>query len=260
MKLDIYQVDAFAEKTFEGNPAAVVPLTQWLDDETLLKIAAENNLAETAFFVPKGDKFHLRWFTPTVEVPLCGHATLATAFTLFTQLDYPKDQIIFETKSGDLTVKRNGDVLTMDFPQKPPVPCNIPNGIEEAMGGIKVLEAHKNRFCLLVVEDENDVINAKPDLGAIAKIEPGDFILSARSKTYDFVSRCFAPVHGIPEDPVTGSAHCVSAPFWGQRLGKTTLHARQVSKRGGNMTCVLNGNRVELSGTAVLYSKGEIYL
>ncbi|WP_417793410.1 PhzF family phenazine biosynthesis protein [Terasakiella pusilla] len=257
MKLDIYQVDAFADNVFEGNPAAVVPLTDWLDDDTMLGIAAENNLSETAFFVPTDGGFHLRWFTPTVEVPLCGHATLATSFVIYRELGWDKDEITFETKSGPLVVKRRDDGFVMNFPTKPPTPCVIPDGLEEAFG-VKLLEAHQNRFCLVVCENEEDVINSKPDHQALARIEPADFILTARSKKYDFVSRCFAPSHGIEEDPVTGSAHCVSAPFWAERLGKTSLNARQVSKRGGNIQCDVKGDRVDLFGRAQLYLKGQI--
>lgn len=257
MKLDIYQVDAFADKVFEGNPAAVVPLTEWLDDDTMLGIAAENNLSETAFFVPTDSGFHLRWFTPTTEVPLCGHATLATSFVIYRELGWDKDEITFETKSGPLVVKRRDDGFVMNFPLSPPKPCAIPDGLEDAFG-VKLLEAHENRFCLVVCESEEDVINSKPDHQALAHIEPADFILTARSEKYDFVSRCFAPSHGIEEDPVTGSAHCVSAAFWAERLGKTTLDARQVSKRGGNLQCIVKGDRIDLFGRAHLYLKGQI--
>lgn len=257
--MDIYQVDAFANKAFEGNPAAIIPLNEWLADETLQTIAAENNLSETAYFVPTDTGFHLRWFTPSVEVPLCGHATLASAFVIFNELGYDKDSISFETKSGELVVKRKEDGFVMDFPAAPPSPCGIPEGLEKAIGA-KLIEAHQNRFCLVVAEDEEAVSNALPDFKALADITPGDFILTAKSEKYDFVSRAFAPSHGIDEDPVTGSAHCVSAPFWGERLGLTTLNARQVSKRGGDMICTLKGNRVELFGKAVLYMKGTIHI
>lgn len=257
--MDIYQVDAFANNAFEGNPAAIIPLSDWLPDDTLQAIAAENNLSETAYFVPTDTGFHLRWFTPSVEVPLCGHATLASAFVIFNELAYDKDSISFETLSGKLIVKRKDDGFVMDFPAAPPTPCAIPEGLEKAIGA-KLIEAHQNRFCLVLAENEDAVINAQPDFKALADIAPGDFILTAKSETYDFVSRAFAPSHGIDEDPVTGSAHCVSAPFWGERLGKTTLNARQVSKRGGDMICTLKGDRVESFGKAVLYMKGAIHL
>jgi PhzF family phenazine biosynthesis protein len=255
--MDIYQVDAFTDKVFEGNPAAVIPLENWLDDALLQTIAAENNLSETAFFVKNDTGFHLRWFTPSVEVPLCGHATLASAFVIFNELGYDKDAIHFETKSGELVVKRKDNGFSMDFPAAAPTPCAIPDGLEEAFG-VKLTEAHENRFCLVVCDDEEAVKNATPNIKALAEIAPGDFILTAKSNTYDFVSRCFAPSHGIDEDPVTGSAHCVSAPFWAERLGKTTLKARQVSQRGGDLLCKLHGDRVELWGTARLYMKGGI--
>ncbi|NVJ91126.1 MAG: PhzF family phenazine biosynthesis protein [Methylocystaceae bacterium] len=255
--MDIYQADAFTDKVFEGNPAAVIPLENWLDDALLQTIAAENNLSETAFFVKNDTGFHLRWFTPKVEVPLCGHATLASAFVIFNELGYDKDAIHFETKSGELVVKRKDNGFSMDFPAAPPTPCAIPDGLEEAFG-VKLIEAHQNRFCLVVCDDEEAVKNATPNIKALTQIAPGDFILTAKSKTYDFVSRCFAPSHGIDEDPVTGSAHCVSAPFWAERLGKTTLKARQVSQRGGDLLCTLHGDRVELWGNARLYMKGEI--
>lgn len=260
MELPIYQVDAFASQTFEGNPAAVIPLQEWLDDRTLQAIAAENNLAETAFFTENETGFHLRWFTPTCEVPLCGHATLASAHVIFNELGHDEDKISFHTQSGELVVKRMGGGLSMDFPANPPKPCEIPEGLSEALGGVKLLEAHENGFMLVVCSDEDDVKTALVDYAKLAKIAPGDFILSAKSRTYDFVSRCFAPAHGIDEDPVTGSAHCVSVPFWAARLGKNTLHARQVSARGGDLICTLENGRVELYGRAVQYLKGSIYL
>ncbi|MDV7338979.1 PhzF family phenazine biosynthesis protein [Terasakiella sp. A23] len=259
MKLDIYQVDAFADKVFEGNPAAIIPLTEWLPDEKLQAIAAENNLAETAYFLPTTNGFHLRWFTPTVEVPLCGHATLASAFIIYSELGYDKDEIVFKTQSGPLVVRKKDDGFAMDFPANPPTPCDIPKGLDEAIGA-KLIEAHENRFCLVVCESEEEVRNAKPDFKALGNITPGDFILTAKSEKYDFVSRCFAPTHGIDEDPVTGSAHCVAAPFWAERLGKTELLARQVSSRGGNVLCSVKEDRVELFGRAILYLKGEITL
>ncbi len=260
MELPIFQVDAFASKTFEGNPAAVVPLEEWLDDSVMQAIAAENNLAETAFFVPTEEGFHLRWFTPSTEVPLCGHATLASSHVIFNELGYDQDTIHFQTKSGVLSVKRKGDGLSMDFPASPPKPSTIPEGLEDALGGIKLLEAHESGFLLVVASDEKAVESTQVDHAALAKIAPGDFILTAKSKTYDFVSRCFAPAMGIDEDPVTGAAHCVSVPFWADRLGKNVLHARQVSKRGGDLICTLDGDRVELFGKAAQFLTGTIYV
>lgn len=259
----IYQVDAFTDRAFSGNPAAIIPLQAWFSDDLMLQIAAENNLSETAFFVPSERGYHLRWFTPTNEVPLCGHATLAAAHVLYDQLGYDQDTLIFETQSGDLIVSRTETGYSLDFPQSPPTPCAVPEDLSDAFGGVKLLEAHENRFCLVVAENADAVINAVPDHSALAKIAPYDFILTAKGdgSPYDFVSRCFAPAHGIPEDPVTGSAHCVAAPFWAERLGKTTLLARQASPRGGDLTCILQANdRIALQGQAVLILKGEIFL
>jgi len=260
MKLPIYQVDAFSDELFGGNPAAIIPLQEWLPDNTMQTIAAENNLSETAFFVSTGNGFHLRWFTPTVEVPLCGHATLAAAFVIYTELGYDKDAISFETLSGELIVRRKDDGFMMDFPMRKltrgDIPADLPRVIDAPISELHVCD--QNDFTLVVTKTAESVINAKPDLVKLVNLSTGNFILTAKSDTFDFVSRVFVPAHGIPEDPVTGSAHCVSAPFWAERLDKTTLKARQVSERGGNMTCSLNDDRVDLFGTAVLYLKGEI--
>ncbi len=218
MHLSIFQVDAFAHKTLEGNPAAVVPLDRWLEDELLLKIAAENNLSETAFFIPNDKGFELRWFSPTTEIPLCGHATLATAYVIFNELGYDKNLIHFDTQSGELIVLKKGEDIIMDFPTHAPKPCPIPEGLEEALG-VKILETHENHFVVCVTTDQDTVRKARPDHEALSRIAPGEFILTAPGRKYDFVSRCFAPGHGIEEDPVTGAAHCVSAPFWADRLG-----------------------------------------
>lgn len=257
MKCAIFQVDAFASKPFEGNPAAVVPLEYWLDDDILLKIATENNLSETAFFVKNEKGFDLRWFSPTTEVPLCGHATLASAYVVFNELGYDKNMVHFNTQSGELIVLKDENGFIMDFPTKAPKPCPIPNGLSEALG-VPITECHQNNFVVCVAKDEEAVKNAQPDHDALSAIAPGEFILTAKSRTYDFVSRCFAPGHGLEEDPVTGAAHCVVAPFWADRLGKATLRARQVSRRGGDITCTIKGNRVELFGKATLYLKGQI--
>lgn len=259
MQLPLYQVDAFATKPLEGNPAAIVPLKRWLEDDLLLKIASENNLSETAFFVPTETGFHLRWFSPTTEIPLCGHATLATAYVIFNELSYEKNLIHFETLSGELIVLKKGENIIMDFPTKAPKPCPIPDGLEDALG-VKLKETHVNHFVLCVAQCEADVKNATPDHKALSRIEPGEFILTARSTDYDFISRCFAPGHGLEEDPVTGAAHCVSAPYWADKLGKATLRARQVSTRGGDVTCTIKGNRVELMGRGALFMKGIITL
>jgi len=260
VKLPIYQVDAFSDELFGGNPAAIVPLEEWLPDPLMQKIAAENNLAETAFFVPNDTGFHLRWFTPTVEVPLCGHGTLASAYIVFEKLGYAGTDVTFDTLSGPLRVRRKEDGLIMDFPAKKTSPANIPDGLEKVIDA-KILEHYTcedSIFSLVVTETPDDVINAQPDFATLMTVHPGNFILTAPSDEYDFVSRVFVPEHGIPEDPVTGAAHCVSAPYWAEKLGKTELSARQVSPRGGNVLCSLNGERVDLFGKAALYLEGQI--
>lgn len=253
MELSIFQVDAFTNKVFGGNPAAVVPLENWLPDATLQSIALENNLAETAYFVKNGDRFHLRWFTPAVEMDLCGHATLASAFVI------DQERIAFDTKSGELIVKRDGDLLSMDFPSRPPKPIIPERGTLEAIGGSpKEIRAARDYF--LVYETEEEVLSLAPDMSALAKLNQGTFIVTAKGKKCDFVSRFFAPKLGVPEDPVTGSAHCSLIPYWAEKLGKNTLTARQVSARGGDLRCKLNGDRVEMAGHAVLYLKGTIWV
>lgn len=260
MNLPIYQVDAFTSALFGGNPAAIVPLEEWLPDATMQKIAAENNLAETAFFVPIEGGFHLRWFTPTVEIALCGHATLASAFIIFNKLGYEHDTIFFETMSGRLVVRRQDDGFVMDFPIRKSRQKDIPAGLEKAIDApiTEVLICEKNDFSIVRTHSPEDVINAKPDFQNLVNIAPGNFILTAASDEYDFVSRVFVPEHGIPEDPVTGSAHCVSVPYWAEILGKNTLKARQVSARGGDLLCTLKGERIDLFGKAVLYMEGRI--
>lgn len=257
MELPIFQVDAFASEIFEGNPAAVVVLDRWLNNRKLLDIAEENNLSETAFLVRNDKGYDLRWFSPSCEVPLCGHATLASAYVVFNELGHDQNLVHFKTQSGELIVLKNDDGFIMDFPTNAPKPCAIPDGLEEALG-VEITEAHINHFMVLVTKNEDDVRRAKPDHSALKNIAPGEFILTAKSERYDFVSRCFAPAHGLEEDPVTGAAHCVVAPYWADKLGKASLYARQVSARGGNLTCTLKGNRVELFGKAKLYMKGII--
>lgn len=262
MKLDIYQVDAFANKPFEGNPAAVVPLTEWLSDDLLQNIAAENNLAETAFFIKTPKGFHLRWFTPTVEIPLCGHATLASAFILFTELGYDQDEIVFESMSGDLIVRKQGEKIVLNFPAYTAKPAPVPSGLQDALG-VQVdqyLKSDDSIFGLVCVSQEDEVKKCTPDFAALKDIASGNFIVTARAQDYDFVSRVFVPEHGIDEDPVTGSAHCVSAPYWASVLQKNTLNARQVSTRGGDILCHLENDRLDMAGTAVLYLKGHIYV
>ncbi len=261
MKLPLFQVDAFTDRLFGGNPAAVVPLTTWLPTPEMQKIAAENNLAETAFFVPQGDNFELRWFTPELEIDLCGHATLATAHILFTELDHRQSHIHFHTlKAGTLTVTRNQNLYTLDFPSRPVVDCEIPEGLLDAMGGKAPIEVWNSRDYLLVYESEADVLALKPDFAALSKIDMMGVIATAKGDHSDFVSRFFIPAAGINEDPVTGSAHCNLIPYWASKLGKNQLHAYQVSARRGELWCELKGDRVLMSGKAVTYLKGEIYV
>ena len=260
MRLPIYQVDAFAEKLFGGNPAAICPLPQWLPDATMQAIAAENNLAETAFFVREGADYALRWFTPAVEVDLCGHATLASAHIVFSFLEPQRQRVGFRTlKAGMLTVARHGEMLAMDFPSRPATLVEAPPGLPAAVGG-SPREILRARDYLLVFGSAAEVRALTPDFAALAKIPdcwaacataPGD-------DGVDFVSRFFAPAHGVPEDPVTGSSHCTLIPYWAERLGKTELKARQVSRRGGTLDCTLNGDRVTIAGRAVLYLEGQI--
>jgi PhzF family phenazine biosynthesis protein len=257
MELPIYQVDAFTASIFKGNPAAVCPLESWLPDTKMQAIAAENNLSETAFFVRNGGNFQLRWFTPACEVDLCGHATLASAYVLFRELNEPGDTIRFETKSGELKVRRETDRLVLDFPARPPHPAAPDPALVSALGGnpAEVLAA---RDCLVCYQSEEEVRSLSPDMEALKKIDCFAFIVTAPGIECDFVSRFFAPAKGIPEDPVTGRAHCTLIPYWASRLGKTTLFARQVSARGGELWCKLAGDRVEIAGQAALFLRGRI--
>jgi len=257
MKIRQYQVDAFATRAFEGNPAAVCPLERWLDDALLQAIAEENNLSETAFFVPTGKGYALRWFTPVREVDLCGHATLAAAHVLFDHLGYAGQAIRFETRSGELSVERRGGQLAMNFPACPPVPCGAPDILAQALGArpIEVLAADDY---LAVFDSEASVRAVTPDLALLGRLDRRGVIITAPGTDVDFVSRFFAPNLGIPEDPVTGSAHCALAPYWAARLGKSTLTARQVSRRGGNLSCEMQGDRVLLAGQAVTFMEAEI--
>lgn len=261
MKLQIYQVDAFTDQLFKGNPAAIVPLTTWLPAPEMQKIAAENNLAETAFFIPKGDNFELRWFTPELEIDLCGHATLATAHILFTELGYTKEEIHFHTlKAGTLTVSRSNDLYTLDFPSRPAIPAEAPEGLLKSMGGKTPNQILHSRDYMLVYETEADVLALKPDFAELAKLPIMGVIATARGDQSDFVSRFFIPSAGINEDPVTGSTHCNLIPYWAQELNKNNLHAFQVSERGGELWCTLKGDRVLMAGKAITYLKGEIYI
>jgi PhzF family phenazine biosynthesis protein len=260
MKVPLYQVDAFTDKLFGGNPAAVCPLKEWLPDIVMQKIAAENNLSETAFFVTNQDGFHLRWFTPAVEVPLCGHATLASAHVLFNHLHYPENEIRFHSLSGLLKVKKEGEWLTLDFPADPPVKVETPS-LMEAILKTKPIEVWKGKMRYMVLlSSQSEVESLSPDFSLMIHLDGRGVIVTANGKDADFVSRFFAPRIGINEDPVTGGAHTVLIPYWAKILGKNELIARQVSKRGGYLKCKLNGDRVEMSGNAVSYLVGEIFI
>lgn len=258
MKLPLFQIDAFADSVFAGNPAAICPLDAWLSDQQMQAIAAENNLSETAFFVPAGDVFGLRWFTPTCEVDLCGHATLATAHLLLNRLEPRRSAVTFETRSGRLTVRREDDLLVMDFPAKPAAEVDADAGLIAAVGGSpkKVLAADNY---LVVYATAAEVRELRPRMAELSAFGPRGAIATAPGEDCDFVSRFFAPAHGIPEDPVTGSAHCTLTPYWAARLGKADLHARQISRRGGELFCRDEGARVRIAGRAVLYLEGAIF-
>jgi PhzF family phenazine biosynthesis protein len=259
MEILLYQVDAFTSDLFGGNPAAVCPLNEWLPDETLQAIAAENNLSETAYFLGGEGRYHLRWFTPTTEVDLCGHATLASAHVVLNLLETSRNSVVFETRSGDLKVQREGEMLAMDLPAKPPSPAEPPEGLLEALGG-DPLEVLKADYWLVVYGSEADVRALAPDMVRLRAASETPVIVSAVGDEVDFVSRFFAPGYGIPEDPVTGSAHCTLIPFYGLRLSKPTLHARQVSARGGELFGLPWEDKVRLSGHSVLYLTGRIHL
>lgn len=259
MRLPIYQVDAFAEKLFGGNPAAICPLTEWLPDATMQAIAAENNLAETAFFVREGADYALRWFTPAVEVDLCGHATLASAHVVFAFLEPERASVNFRTlKAGMLTVARHGDMLMMDFPARPATAVEPPPGLLAALGG-SPREVLKARDHVVVYGSAAEVAALKPDFAALGRLDCWAAIATAPGEDgTDFVSRFFAPRQGIDEDPATGSSHCTLVPYWAARLGKRELKARQLSRRVGTLTCALNGDRVAIGGRTVLYLEGKI--
>jgi PhzF family phenazine biosynthesis protein len=257
MKIKQYQVDAFASRVFEGNPAAVCLLDTWLKDEVLQAIAAENNLSETAFFVPTEKGFHLRWFTPATEVELCGHATLASAHVIFNILEYSKPSVSFDTRSGELTVDRRGELLSMNFPAVPAKPCIPPSRLIDGLGQ-RPNEVLAGDDYVAVFDSEAVVRSISPDLTKLNELDLRGVIVTAPGRDVDFVSRFFAPKFGIPEDPVTGSAHCELAPYWSLKLGKESLNARQVSKRGGDILCQMSGDRVILSGRAITFMEAEI--
>ena len=259
MRLPIYQVDAFADRVFHGNPAAVCPLETWLPDAALQGIAAENNLSETAFFVREGSNYALRWFTPSVEVDLCGHATLASGYVVMRFLEPQRERVSFHTaKAGTLVVNRRADMLVMDFPAWPAVPVAPPPRLFAALGGTP-REVLRARDHLVLYGSAAEIAALTPDLAALAKVDCWAVIVTAPGENgIDFVSRFFAPAQGVPEDPATGSAHCTLVPYWAKRLGKTELEARQLSRRGGALSCALDGDRVSIAGKAVLYLEGRI--
>jgi PhzF family phenazine biosynthesis protein len=261
MKQKIYQIDAFADQVFSGNPAAVCPLEEWLSDEVLQNIAMENNLAETAFYVKQGDQYQIRWFTPTVEVDLCGHATLATAYVLFNHENHGGDTITFYSpRSGNLTVTKNGDMLTLNFPTDLIEPVELD---EELISGLNLkprLGLKGKTDYLLIYDKEEDIRNLTPDFNLLSKVNARGIIVTAKGEEVDFVSRFFGPQVGINEDPVTGSAHTSLTPYWAKQLGKSELTAMQLSARKGYLECKHLNDRVEISGKGKLYLSGEIFL
>jgi predicted PhzF superfamily epimerase YddE/YHI9 len=259
MELPIYQIDAFASEIFRGNPAAICPLDAWLDDARMQSIAAENNLSETAFFVADGDGYDLRWFTPAVEVDLCGHATLAAGWLVMERLAPGTDDVRFATRSGDLHVRRDGERLVLELPARPGENCAPPAALVRGLGAEPV-ETLRASYHMAVFDDEAAVAALDPDMAALAELYPSAVIATAPGREVDFVSRFFAPAHGIPEDPVTGSAHCTLVPYWSRRLARTTLDARQISARGGELHCEDLGARVAIGGRAVLFMEGRLFV
>lgn len=259
MRLEIYQIDAFTSELFKGNPAMVVPLKEWLPDNLMQNIAAENNLSETAFYIPEGDGFYIRWFTPTVEVELCGHATLATAFVIKHRDEVEGGLIRFKCKKGALLVEANGAEFTLDFPITLSVEIDVPEWASFIGEGIK--SAHKcAEDYLFVFNNEQEILDLKPNFSELKKIKSRGLIVTAQGEKFDFVSRFFAPAAGIDEDSVTGSAHTKLTPYWSTILRKSILTAKQVSQRGGALSCELIGDRVKILGRGVLFLKGEIYI
>lgn len=261
MELTIYQVDAFAEKLFKGNPAAVVPLDAWIDEKLMQNIALENNLSETVFFVKSNDVFQIRWFTPSVEVDICGHATLASAYVLFNQLGYLSNKIIFNShRSGELIVTKEGDLLTLNFPTDKIIEAVISDEIKSCFNEapLKVFRG-RNDF-MIVFSSETEVRKMTPNLKNIAQLNARGVIVTAKGDEVDFVSRFFGPQSGVDEDPVTGSAHTTLIPYWNEVLAKDEMNALQVSARGGKLTCKMLGDRIEISGTGTLYMKGTIFV
>ena len=259
MQLEFRQVDAFSDRPFSGNPAMVYRLDTWLGDELMQKIAAEHNLAETAFLVREGPVWHIRWFTPTTEVPLCGHATLASAYVLFEIYKEPVERLDFICKSGPLSVSREGERLWLDFPAIMPTEVDVTLDIERALGA-KAIDVLGSTELFVVLESEQAVLECRPDMAALAKLPWPGAIVTAKGSQHDFVSRYFAPAIGLNEDPVTGSTHCSLIPYWSKRLGKSSLTACQRSARGGELFCRLEGDRVSIGGNATLVASGTLML
>lgn len=270
MELKIFQVDAFTNQLFGGNPAAVVPLQTWLPDDLMQKLGMENNLSETVFFVPSakegeenytGADFDIRWFTPSIEINLCGHATLASAFVLFNKLGFAKETITFHSKSGLLKVSQKDSMLVMDFPSWKPKPLTkYPDALSAALGGSSISSVHQYRDLLVVLEDEEAVLSCTPDFGLIKRLGE-KIIVTAKGNAVDFVSRFFAPTAGVDEDPVTGSAHSQLIPFWSEQLGKKEMSAKQLSQRGGDLYCKqVDEERVLIGGHCVFYLEGTFFL
>lgn len=258
--LPIYVVDAFTDRVFRGNPAAVCLYETWLDDETLQAVAAENNLSETAFLVPSGEDWELRWMTPTTEVDLCGHATLASAYVLFHEVEPKLETVRFHTKSGELVVTRDGDRIVLDFPARPAEPCDAPPGLKWALDAEPSAVLRSSHDVMAVFEREEQVAALRPSMDQLLEMADQGVIVTAPGDEVDFVSRFFAPAVGVPEDPVTGAAHCTLTPYWAQRLGKQRMEARQISARGGSLSVEDRGERVRIGGHAVLVMRGEILL
>ncbi len=257
MEIQFYQIDAFTDEIFKGNAAGVCPLEQWVPEDLMSKISSENNLSETAFFVKNGNEFDIRWFTPTTEVDLCGHATLASAHVLYNHLRYDQYKVTFNSKSGQLTVTKQDDLLQLDFPCQSPSISEIPDFLVDGLGKAPQ-EVLRSADYIVVYPDEDDIFSIKPDFNLLSKIETRGICITAPGKSCDFVSRFFAPRYDIDEDPVTGSAHCQLIPYWSKRLNKIQLTAKQLSKRGGTLYCELNKDRVLISGKAKTYIIGRI--
>jgi len=257
MRIPIYQIDAFTNEQFKGNPAAVCPLNEWIEDDVMQKIAAENNLSETAFFVKKEDEYELRWFTPKGEIDLCGHATLASAYVIFTYLDQNLKVVKFHTQSGLLEVSKDGSLLTLSFPSRAGEKCDIPEELIKGLGKAPK-EVYKSRDYLVIFDTEQDIIGLELNMEELKKLDGFGVIATAKGKEVDFVSRFFAPKAGIDEDPVTGSTHCTLVPYWKKILNKNEFVALQLSERGGKLYCTDLGDTVKISGEAVSFLEGYI--